>query len=95
MIYVDDEDYREFNDINIYTKTIEDIVGKEKSDYYKTIYQGKGRRTVIQIGDLHNDGRYSVIDSAIYYSLVIEETKTTCFYEDYISTQQDVEYYNR
>lgn len=40
MIYVDDEDYREINDINIYTKT-------------------------------------------------------TCFYEDYISTQQDVEYYNR
>ena len=95
--YFDKQDYDEFEEMQLLAKKIEDIVEQEKVDYYKTIYQGKSpRRTIIQIGDLDNNGRYSVSDSSILLSFIKDEA-SSCFYEWYIdnSTQRDVEYYNR
>ena len=95
--YLDNEDHRKFANIIALGKVIEDIVEKEKVNYYKTIYQSKNpRRTIIQIGDLDNNGRYSASDSSILLSFIKDEA-SSCFYERYIdnSKQRDIEYYNR
>ena len=95
--YFDKQDFDEFEEMQLLAKKIEDIVEQEKVNYYKTIYQGKSpRRTIIQIGDLDNNGRYSASDSSILLSFIKDEA-SSCFYERYIdnSTQRDIEYYNR